>query len=139
MYGHTSTGKSLVTQRVLESLDNLQYALIHSIECLTPRFLYEAILEQLDMEERCDNVNDFARHLTRVNDPRPICIILDKAERLRDLGDGMIIPTLVKLQEFTSLNIGIVLVSEIPYEKFRFGCGSLEPIHIFFPQYSKGI
>ena len=128
----------MVIQRVLESLENLQYALVHSIECLTPKFLYESILEQLGIEERCDNVNDFARHLTQVRDNRPICIVLDKAERLRDLGDGMIVPTLVKLQEFTSLNIGILLVSEIPYEKFRFGCGSLEPIQIFFPQYTKG-
>lgn len=95
-------------------------------------------MEQLGIEERCENVNNFARHLAQVKDSRPICIVLDKAERLRDLGDGMIISTLVKLQEFTSLNIGIVLVSEIPYEKFRFGCGSLEPIQIFFAQYSKG-
>jgi len=47
------------------------------------------------------------------------------------------IPMLFKLQEFTGINIGVVLISEIPYEKFRFGCGSLEPIQIFFPQYTK--
>lgn len=48
------------------------------------------------------------------------------------------IPLLFKLQEFLQINICILLLSEIPYEKFRFGCGSLEPIHVFFPQYNKG-
>ena len=138
IYGHTSTGKSLVVQQVVESLENVQYAMIHSVECLSARFLYESMLEQLGSDERCDNPNDFARHLRSIYYGNTICIVLDKAERMRDLNDGMMIPMLFKLQEFTGLKITIVLVSEIPYEKFRFGCGSLEPIHIFFPQYSKG-
>jgi len=138
IYGHTSTGKSLVVQRVLESIDDLQYATVHSIECLTPRFLYESVLEQLGCEERCDNVNDFARLMKSTYRGLPICIVLDKAERLRDLADGMMIPTLFKLQEFTSINVSVILISEIPFEKFRFGCGSLEPIQVFFPQYTKG-
>lgn len=137
--GHTSTGKSLVVQRVLESMNNSQYAVIHCIECLSPRFLYESVLDQLGSEERCDNANDFARHLINICDGRSVCIVLDKAERLRDLNDGMMIPTLTKIPEFTGLNICIILISEIPFEKFRCGTGSLEPIQVFFPQYSKGI
>lgn len=124
-------------QRVLESLEHVQFAVIHSIECLSPRFLYESVLSQLGSEERCDNANDFAKHLARVC-VGPTCIVLDKAERMRDLNDGMLIPMLTKIPEFTGLNISIILVSEIPYEKFRSGTGGLEPIHIFFPQYTKG-
>ncbi len=139
VYGHTSTGKSLVVQRVIESIENVQYAAIHCIEVLNPRFLYESILDQLGSEERCDNANDFARYLRQVCDTRPVCIVLDKAERMRDLNDGMLIPTLAKIPEFTGLNICIILISEIPFEKFRCGTGSLEPINIFFPQYSKGV
>ena len=138
VYGHTSTGKSLVVQRVLKSVEDLQYATVHSIECLTPRFFYESVLEQLGCEERCDNVG-FARLLKQTYRGLPICIVVDKAERLRDLADGMMIPTLFKLQEFTSINVSVMLISEIPFEKFRFGCGTLEPIQIFFPQYTKGI
>merc|ERR1712071_223758 len=137
VYGHTSTGKSLVVQKVVETLDNIQYAIIHSIECLTPRFFYESTLEQLGSEEKCDNPNDFARYLKLVDNGSPVCIVVDKAERMRDLNGGTMIPMLFKLQEFTGINITIVLISEIPYEKFRHGCGSLEPIHIFFPQYTK--
>ena len=139
VYGHTSTGKSLVVQRVIESIENVQYAAVHCIEVLTPRFLYESVLDQLGSEERCDNANDFARHLLKVCDNRPVCIVLDKAERMRDLNDGILIPTLTKIPEFTGLNICIILISEIPFEKFRCGTGSLEPIQIFFPQYGKGI
>ncbi|XP_046454958.1 origin recognition complex subunit 5-like [Daphnia pulex] len=137
VYGHTSTGKSLVVQRVIESVEHVQYAAIHCIECLSPRFLYESVLEQLGSQERCDNANEFARYLKQLGDTRPICIVLDKAERMRDLSDGMIIPTLTKIPEFTGLNICIIFISEIPFEKFRCGTGSLDPIQIFFPQYSK--
>ena len=139
VYGHTSTGKSLVVQRVLESLENVQYALIHCIECLSARFFYESILEQFGSEDRCDNANDFAAHLKQICDDKPSVIVLDKAERMRDLNDGMLITTLTKIAEFTRCNICIILISEIPYEKFRGGTGSLEPIQIFFPQYNKGI
>lgn len=139
IYGHTSTGKSLVAQQVIQSMEFIHYAAIQCIECLSPRFLYESVLEQLGSENRCDNANDFARNLKQGYDGRPICIVLDKAERLRDLNDGMLIPTLTKLAEFTGLSICIIFISEIPFEKFRCGTGSLDPIHIFFPQYTKGI
>ncbi|KAI9553362.1 hypothetical protein GHT06_021262 [Daphnia sinensis] len=137
VYGHTSTGKSLVVQQVIQAIENIQYAAIQCIECLSPRFLYESVLEQLGWEDRCDSANDFARHLKQVYVGRPICIVLDKAERLRDLNDGMLIPTLTKIPEYTGLNICIMFISEIPFEKFRCGTGSPDPIHIFFPQYSK--
>jgi len=90
VYGHTSTGKSMVISRILENLNKIHFAVVHSIEILTPRSLYESVLEQLGSEDlRCDNPNDFARYLSRVYDGQPICIIVDKAERLRDLNDGM--------------------------------------------------
>lgn len=90
VYGHTSTGKSLVVSRVLEALEGIHYALVHSIEVLTPRSLFESVLEQLgSTEPRCENANDFARYLSQVYDGKPVCIVLDKAERLRDLNDGM--------------------------------------------------
>lgn len=138
MYGHTSTGKSLVVQRILETIGNSNFAVIHSIECLSPRFLYESVLSQLGSEVRCENSNEFARLLVNVCDGKPCYIVLDKAERMRDLNDGMMIPMLTKISEFTGLNICVILISEIPFEKFRCGTGSLEPIHIFFPQYTKG-
>ena len=68
-----------------------------------------------------------------------LVLVLDKAERLRDLNDGSIYQSMLKLQEFARLNVCLVLVSELPFEKFRHGTGSLEPITLFFPQYTKGV
>lgn len=122
----------------MDSLENVRYATVHCVECLSARFLYESVLSQLGVEVHCDNANDFVHHLQNDNHGQATFIILDKAERLRDLNDGTLYLTLLKLQEFSRLNICVILVAEIPFEKFRHCTGSSEPITVFFPQYSKG-
>ena len=124
---------------MLDSLDHVQFANVHCIECVSARLLYESVLTQLGIEEHCDNPNDFVHHLRIYHEKSSICIVLDKAERLRDLNDGALYQSLLKIQEFSRMNICLILVSELPYEKFRFGTGSLEPIMVFFPQYTKGM
>lgn len=79
----------MVLHKIMESLNTVWSAVVHCIECLTPRALFESILEQLGALERCDNANDFAHHLTKMCVGKPVCIVLDKAERLRDLNDGI--------------------------------------------------
>jgi len=118
---------------VLDSLEHIQYANVHCIECVSTRLLYESVLTQLGIEEHCDNPNDFVHHLRIHHEKSSICIVLVKAERLRDLNDGAVYQSLLKVQEFSRMNICIILVSELPFEKFRFGTGSLEPIMGFFP------
>ena len=111
---------------------------MHCVECLSARFLYESVLGQLGSEVHCDNANDFVHNLQLTSDGQATFIVLDKAERLRDLNDGTMYLALLKLQEFSRLNVCVILVSEIPFEKFRHSTGSCEPITVFFPQYSKG-
>ena len=38
----------------------------------------------------------------------------------------------------SDLNICVILISEIVWEKFRVGTGFIEPLPIYFPDYSKG-
>ena len=125
-------------QRCLESLDSVDHATIHCVECLSCRFLYESVLSQLGVEQSCDNANDFVHFLKSVCKGKRLCIVLDKTERLRDLNDGTTLQMLHSIAEFSGLDICIVSVSEIPFEKFRCGTGGLEPLRVFFPQYMKG-
>lgn len=154
IYGHTSTGKSLTVNEVLKH-NKLPHILMNCIECSSPRVLFEYILNNIpkhasldedDVDEddeyiQCDNMTDFVRLLKNgvVNSffgEQTLYIILDKAERLRD-SHVIILPALLRLQELTKLNICTIFISEIVWEKFRYGTGFYEPYCIHFPDYSK--
>ena len=128
----------------------MPFALINCIECFTPRLLYESILLQLEhcdnsgdnfIYPRCENMNAFIRLLKyqikeQEHGNETVYIVLDKAERLRDM-DAHVLPAFLRLQELTQCNICVVMISEIVWEKFRFGTGFCEPITVHFPDYSK--
>ncbi|XP_005089925.1 origin recognition complex subunit 5 [Aplysia californica] len=156
VYGHTATGKSLVVQTLL-SYHKLPHILINCVECSSPRVLFEHILNNIpqnpdadipdcdddDEEEyiQCDDMTSFVRQLTNIVSEKPfgeqtLYIVLDKAERLRDSHIFML-PALLRLQELTGLNICTILISEIVWEKFRFGTGFNEPYCLHFPDYSR--
>lgn len=89
---------------------------------------------------RCDNMNDFVHQLHAVINSRQLgskCmyIILERAERLRQI-DGTLLPAFVRLQELSGLNIGVIMESEIVWDKFRTP-GLLEPYIVHFPNYTK--
>uniref|UniRef100_A0A0B7A6K7 Origin recognition complex subunit 5 n=1 Tax=Arion vulgaris TaxID=1028688 RepID=A0A0B7A6K7_9EUPU len=162
IYGHTGTGKSLVLQTVLTHY-MLPHIHLNCIECSNPRFLFEHILNNLPLQEvtknesddpstlmgiesdddyiQCDNMTDFIKQLVSLVSDSPLknktlYIVLDKAERLRDTSAN-IIPVILRLQELSGLNICTILVSEIVWEKFRYGTGFYEPYCLHFPDYSR--
>ncbi|XP_001624329.2 origin recognition complex subunit 5 [Nematostella vectensis] len=148
VYGHTATGKSLVVKTLLKVLE-LQHVLVNCVECFTGRLLYEHILYQLeDIDDgtdlfppRCENVAEFLRLLklkaTKLNlEKETLYIVLDKAERLRDM-DANVLAGFLRLQELAGLNFCVILLSEITWEKFFTGTGFLDPITVHFPDYSK--
>lgn len=150
IYGHTGGGKSLVISRILEELEG-NVVTINCIECYSQKVLYEQVLEKVTILTvpaeahqgyiKCDNMNDFVKHLTasvkeqKIQD-ETLYIILDKAEKLRDM-EPHILPAFLRLQEFTQLNICVIFLSEIIWEKFRSNTGICEPYTVFFPDYTK--
>ena len=73
IYGHSATGKSLVVNSTLQTLQ-LPHALVNCVECQTQRNLCESALNQIagiepssennyEVFSRCDNMNDFVRLL----------------------------------------------------------------------------
>ncbi|XP_052281401.1 origin recognition complex subunit 5-like isoform X2 [Dreissena polymorpha] len=150
LYGHTSTGKSLVLGSILKSSQVL-HVIVNCVECYSQRFLFEHVLNAIRADGaaildtstliKCDNMSDFVRLLqqevvAKKLDMQTVYIVLDKAERLRDMEQN-ILPAFLRLQELTGLNLCTILVSEIVWEKYRFGTGFLEPLVIQFPDYSK--
>jgi origin recognition complex subunit 5 len=152
VYGHTATGKTTTINFVLQKHVRIN---INCVECFTARLMFEAILSRLQrfgildgppvngitaVHCRCDNMNDFVRQLRQIVsekhlDGRCIYIVMERAERLRE-ADANLLAAFIRLQELSGLNIGIIMESEIVWDKFRYA-GLLEPYVIHFPNYTK--
>ncbi|XP_033745770.1 origin recognition complex subunit 5-like [Pecten maximus] len=150
IYGHTGTGKSLVINSLVQTLE-LPHVTVNCVECYNQRFMYEKILNKLqglrsymadpDSYLKCDNMNDFIRMFRQVCEDQglnkqTVYIVLDKAECLRDK-EVNILPTFLRLQELTHQNVCVILMTEIVWEKFRTGTGYCEPYIVNFPDYTK--
>uniref|UniRef100_T1JNA4 Origin recognition complex subunit 5 n=1 Tax=Strigamia maritima TaxID=126957 RepID=T1JNA4_STRMM len=144
IYGHTGTGKTLVVKSVMKKLC-LPFVFINCVEIFSQRHLFESILTAVEKipdisssDFRCPNMNDFVltlKELVRSFD-QTLYIVLDKAERLRDL-EFNILPAFLKLQELVDGNVCVVLISELIWEKYRTSSAFCDPILINFPNYNR--
>ncbi|KAG8508453.1 Origin recognition complex subunit 5, partial [Galemys pyrenaicus] len=151
IYGHTASGKTYVTQTLLNTLE-LPHAFVNCVECFTLRLLLEQILNKLSHHHSsedgcstqitCETFNDFVRLFKQVTkaenlNSQTVYIVLDKAEYLRDM-DANLLPGFLRLQELTDRNVTVIFLSEIVWEKFRPNTGCFEPFVLYFPDYSIG-
>ncbi|RUS29679.1 origin recognition complex subunit 5 C-terminus-domain-containing protein [Jimgerdemannia flammicorona] len=155
VYGHTSSGKTSVLRSLFTAaLLPHRFAFINCVECHTPRLVFEHTLNQLTGTvpshangyrgfAKCDSLADFVVKLGEVcemgegaNETR--YLILDRAERLRDMSPTLI-PVLLRLRELTGKNVCVILVSTIVWDKFRAKTGAFEPLLVRFSEYSKNI
>lgn len=148
VYGHAGTGKTAVVKdflRLNKKNKNYRSAYVNCVECYTPKILLENALDELiDASEsdsdskRCDTLKEFVENLRNINNDADVgyVIVFDNADRLRDM-DGNLLPSLLRLQELTGLNICVLLVSQIPFEKYHSKAGLCEVITLHCPQYSK--
>lgn len=148
VYGGTSTGKSALVKTVLEKCD-IRHTTVNLNECYTSRILFETILNKLSgfkMDPskgqpyaKCDNMMDFIFHLQKCSEQVHLdgsVLVLDKAEQLRQM-DFNLLPGFLSLHELCRLNICVILISEIVFEKFYAKGDVVEPIKVYFRQYSK--
>ena len=131
----------------LNCLFQLPHVVVNCVESFSSRLIYEHILTKLQddgqnpVAPRCDNMTDFVRMLRQSITAQgfqneTFYIVLDKAERLRDM-EANILPAFLRFQELSKMNITVIMASEIIWEKFQFGTGFREPILVHFPDYSK--
>ncbi|XP_023229629.1 origin recognition complex subunit 5-like [Centruroides sculpturatus] len=146
IYGHAATGKTLLVKTIMQQLQ-LSHIWINCIEMHTPRYLFEGVLKAvsklLNCEKNfqffhCDDMCDFLYKLKTLipNCTDTLYIILDKAEILRNFNHS-ILSSFLKLQELVNLNVCVILISEIVWEKFQQSTTTYEPYIIHFPDYNK--
>lgn len=140
--GSMATGKTLCLTNVLDYL-RFKYITIDCIECYSPKLIFETILDGLrddDVDIKCDSLSDLTNYLVKFGYEKityePIIIIFDRAERLRAM-DQTLMCTFLRLREFCNLNICTIFVTHLTYDNFFFKIGALEPIQIFFPNYTR--
>ncbi|XP_055615999.1 origin recognition complex subunit 5 [Toxorhynchites rutilus septentrionalis] len=147
LYGHTSTGKSSIVQALLHRLAGTKYAILNAIECYTNKILFESIVNELEghvlsVENgysslvTCDCMKDFVGKLQELDATQNYIIVLENAERVRDM-DHNVLPMLLRLPEVTGLNISVILVSDLPFAKYYIRTGLSPIVRLFVPEYSK--
>ncbi|KAI9273739.1 origin recognition complex subunit 5-like protein [Sporodiniella umbellata] len=147
VYGPPSTGKTSVLKRILNDYHSVSS--IHCVESFTPRLLFQRALDGFCRHKpdhknnytsfkRIDTLQQFVRTIvqTNIGTEKPAFLLLDRAERLRELPNN-VLSGLLRLSELTSRNICVIMVSNISFEKFRVKGGSIEPLMIRFPDYSE--
>ncbi|XP_068150846.1 origin recognition complex subunit 5 isoform X2 [Drosophila tropicalis] len=118
LFGHSGTGKTALTKAFFKQCQRQQHvriAQLNAIECYTTKILLEYVLDALAPSQG---------------------EAVDNAERLRDM-DANVLPVLLRLQQLTSLNLCVVLLSQLPFEKFYNKTGLSEVISLHLPQYNK--
>lgn len=149
LYGHVATGKSLIISKMLEHIMPNNHSIINCIEHPNGRHIYEYILLDLasgklsssdsyKVNNKCDNFLGFVSQLKSfaLEDARPIFIVFDKCDRMRDM-DANILPSFLRLRELSGVNVCTIFISDIVWEKYHVKMGMLEPIKIHFPQYTR--
>ncbi|XP_022910034.2 origin recognition complex subunit 5 [Onthophagus taurus] len=149
VYGVSGVGKSSILSATLD-VCGIRPVLVNLIECYSSKILFESILNQLWSRRiddagvskpfaRCDNMMDFVSSLRKIDDAVDLkrCpIILDKAEELRNM-DLNLLPSFLRLRELCRVDVCVILVSQLPFQKFYTRTNLVEPIKINFPQYHK--
>lgn len=150
--GHAGTGKTAIIKAFMKQhatdTTNMLTVYINSVESYTTKILLENILEEFNEKlqnkltnaSKCDTLKEFVEQLRSIRlldlKPAGYLLALDNAERLRDM-DANILPALIQLQQLSALNICVILISQLPLEKYYCQTGLPEVICLYLKQYSK--
>ncbi|XP_053659764.1 origin recognition complex subunit 5 [Anopheles marshallii] len=148
IYGQSSTGKASIAREVLRSDERgFRCAHINAISCYTNKILFETIARQLEGAEltqannysydrKLEYVREFLAVLQQLNRAGSYVIVVQNAERLRDMSYNLL-PMFLQLPEATGLNISVVLLSSLPFEKFYTKTGLPPIVKLFVPEYTR--
>ncbi|EAA04918.3 AGAP000978-PA [Anopheles gambiae str. PEST] len=152
IYGQSSTGKGAILREVFRCRsaadESLRCAQLSAISCYTNKILFETIVRQLEGAElsqsnhysidcKLEYAKDFLAALRQRLDPaRSYVIVVRHAERLRDMAHNLL-PLFLQLPEATGLNVSVVLVSSLPFEKFYTKAGLPPVVKLFVAEYTR--
>lgn len=155
IYGHTAVAKSSLVKAFFDQYDRHEsepsYAMINCIECHSLRLLFEHIVNALaawdpdwsngiSAWKRIDSIDVFVSTLQELFQNQKSrsskYIILDKAERLRDMPPTLI-PVLLRLGELISYPITVIFITMLPPAAFPSLSFTPAPVILHFPSYNK--
>ncbi|XP_053678258.1 origin recognition complex subunit 5 [Anopheles nili] len=150
MYGQTSTGKWSIVNEVLDEISysgRCKYVTLNAISSYTNKILFETIaMGLMDYElgpendykycRKLEYMKDFLAELQLLDPLVSYIIAIKNAERLRDMRHN-ILPMFLQLPEATGLNISVVLISYLPFEKFFTKTGLPPVVKLFVPEYTR--
>uniref|UniRef100_A0A182J817 Uncharacterized protein n=1 Tax=Anopheles atroparvus TaxID=41427 RepID=A0A182J817_ANOAO len=147
MYGHTSTGKSSVLESLLWRVSGVKYIVLDTIGAYTNKIFFETLAHGLhdrvlssennySYGRKLEYMKDFLAELRTLDPCFSYVIVLENAERLRDM-DHNVLPMMLQLPEATGLNVSVVLVSSLPFEKYYIRTGLPSLIKLFVPEYTR--
>ncbi|XP_050074691.1 origin recognition complex subunit 5 [Anopheles maculipalpis] len=148
IYGQSSTGKSTIVREVFHNDANgLRCAHINAISCYTNKLLFESIVRQLEGAEltpannysydrKLEYAKDFLAALQQLDASGAYVIVVQYADRLRTMAHNLL-PLFLQLPEATGLNISVVLLSSLPFEKFYIKTGLPPIVKLFVPEYTR--
>ncbi|GIX92494.1 origin recognition complex subunit 5 [Caerostris extrusa] len=141
VYGHTTTGKTLIVSEIMKTL-NVPYIWINCHESFNVQSMFVNIIQLISPEDtdkrKMSNVHDLLNFLQqKLKDAdETTYLIFDNAEVLMK-EDPFLLSVLVKLQILTKINICSIFISELPWREFKSQIISFDPISIYFKEYSK--
>lgn len=145
LFGQKAVGKSLCLKKFFDKNRSwLNSVVVHLAECYTSKILFETIINAFRDHEpseeneylsygRMDSIEDFLVELSELDEEKSYVIAVEEAERLRDM-EFNLLPVLMKLQEYTGLNITCILVSHLAFDKID---ASANVIQIHVPDHTK--
>lgn len=139
IYGHTATGKTLLISEILTKFD-FPHVWVNCHETNTSKLIFKTIIQQLiDVESQNKNINscEFINNVNKILRDRneTTYIVFDAVEVLRK--EDSVLSTFVRLQDLTKTNVCTILISELPWIKFKNVMTSFNPISLHFPNYTK--
>ncbi|KFM58219.1 Origin recognition complex subunit 5, partial [Stegodyphus mimosarum] len=141
IYGHTSTGKTLLVSRLVDDL-SLLHAWVNCHELCNPQLIFSSIIQQLSSgNAECKRSYNFCEFINFIkdnlkNENETTYLVFDCAEVLRKL-DPFFLSVLIRIQELSEVNISSIFISELPWIKFRNQMFSFNPVSLHFPNYTK--
>ncbi|KAJ3669823.1 hypothetical protein LUZ60_010147 [Juncus effusus] len=141
LYGSASTGKTSTVVKVFEHLKR-EFVYISCRSCHNPRILFESVLNQLgSSKKRCDKASDFVNYLKEALIGRKkemVYLIFDNIELVRNWDKGsLILSVLLRLNDIIkNQELGLIYISRATPDAFLNLTGSIEPVHLYFPDYT---
>ncbi|KAI9013224.1 origin recognition complex subunit 5 C-terminus-domain-containing protein [Gaertneriomyces semiglobifer] len=151
--GPPGTGKTSVTKHVFSFLKPDRVAWINCVVRYSPRLIFESALSQFSGSQpepvtdnvngpwtgmnRCEHLPDFIAKLEKLPATQTLFLVLDHAERLRNMGSTFL-ESLLRLPLVVKKDLTIILLSDLSWpESFGSSGSSLYPYTIQFPSYNR--